>query len=281
MTRAATATRAHSAASAKPRPLPAGYLQRAQLPLASLVALLPLIILYEIGTRYFAFDPSHQVEQRIIAFTLLQRFFALFGATGQYLPAMAVVGILLTWHIARNDPWTVHPSTILGMILEGAAWGVPLLAIGTLIAHYLAHHHLPLSAYPVVSSVFPHPDRHLHALAAGSAPTALLVLSIGAGIYEELVFRLIGLTLLHVIFVDLLRFEKLWAYLYMVVISAVAFSLYHYLGAESFTWRSFAFRTIAGVYFAILFLTRGFGITALSHSSYDVIIVLLRLVTAS
>lgn len=198
----------------------------------------------------------------------MQRFFALFGATGQYLPAMAVVCILLTWHIARNDPWTVSPATLFGMLLEGAAWGVPLLAIGTITAHYLAHYHLPLFSPPIASSTF-------------HTPPALLVLSLGAGIYEELVFRLIGLTLLHVIFVDILRFQKIYAYLYMVVISAVAFSLYHYLGYESFTWRSFAFRAIAGVYFALLFVCRGFGITALSHASYDIIVVLLRFAVVS
>jgi hypothetical protein len=260
MTRIATAPRAESASPPRSRPLPPGYLQRAELPLASLVALLPLIILYEVGTRAFAFDPAHQVEQRIIAFTLMQRFFALFGATGQYLPPMAVVCILLTWHIARNDPWTVRPSTLFGMLLEGAAWGVPLLAIGTVTARYLSHYHLPL--------------------AASKTPTALLVLSLGAGIYEELVFRLIGLTLLHVVFVDILRFQKFYAYLYMVGISAVAFALYHYLGYEQFAWRSFAFRTLAGVFFAVLFVSRGFGITALSHASYDVIVVLLRFAAA-
>jgi len=247
----------HYDVPAQSRPLPAGYLRRAELPFASLAALLPLIILYELGTRHFAFDPTHHVEQRIIAFTLMQRFFALFGASGQYLPPMAVVCILLTWHIARNDPWKVKPTTVIGMLVEGVAWGMPLLAIGTLIARYIAHYHLPL--------------------AASRAPASLLVLSLGAGIYEELVFRLIGLTVLHVLFVDLLRFDKFWAYLYMVAISAIAFSLYHYLGYEQFSWRSFAFRTIAGVYFAGLFLARGFGITALSHSSYDITVVLLRL----
>src|SRR5262245_47613572 len=213
MTRAASAS--HTL-PARPRPLPKSYLQRAELPLASLAALLPLIILYELGTRYFTFDPAHQIEQRIIAFTLLQRFFELCGATGKYLPAMAVVCILLTWHIARNDPWKVRPSTLFGMLLEGAAWGVPLLALGTLTARFLSHPHLPLYAF----TPLPHHSTTPPLLAASHSPGSLLVLSLGAGIYEELVFRLIGLTLLHVLFVDILQFEKFWAYLYMVAISA-------------------------------------------------------------
>src|SRR3954447_11223374 len=71
--------------------LPASsYFRRSELPLTSLAFLLPLMILYELGTRAFTFDPVHQTEQRIIAFNLMQRFFLLFGATGRYMPAVAV-----------------------------------------------------------------------------------------------------------------------------------------------------------------------------------------------
>src|SRR6476620_9814971 len=98
MSRASSARYDDAPASAKP--LPAGYLRRSELPLASLVFLLPFIVLYELGTRQFASDPAHQTEQRIIAFNLMQQFFHLFGATGRYMPALAVVGILLGCHIA-------------------------------------------------------------------------------------------------------------------------------------------------------------------------------------
>jgi membrane protease YdiL (CAAX protease family) len=84
------------------------------------------------------------------------------------------------------------------------------------------------------------------------------------------------MTLLVLLFADLLRLPKLWSNLLMVSISAVLFSLYHYLGHEAFQWQSFAFRTVAGIYFAGLFLTRGFGITAGCHISYDILIVALQ-----
>lgn len=254
-----TRANASSPSKARTKDLPRTYLQRSELPLASLILLLPLIIIYELGTFSFTPDGVHQVEQRIIAFTLMQRFFEFFGATGKYLPALAIVGILLTWHIARNDPWRVSPTTLLGMFAEGVAWGLPLLALGTLCARYFAHHHFPLAG-----SV------------SASPSTSLFVLSIGAGIYEELVFRLIAMTCLHLLLVDLLKVQRLWAYLAMVVASSVAFAFYHYLGYEQFTWRSFAFRSVAGIYFGLLFLTRGFGVTSVSHASYDIIVVLLR-----
>lgn len=256
MSRAASAR--HSSAPVQAAPLPAGYLSRSTLPLASLVFLLPFIVLYEVGTRTYAFDALHHTEQRIIAFNLMLDFFRWFGATGRYMPALAVVGILLSCHIARRDPWKVMPGTLIGMAFEGMAWGLPLLAIGTFSARYLAHY-LPLMTG--------HGDWR-----------TLLVLSLGAGIYEELVFRLVLLTLLHILLIDLLRFPKRPAYLVMVFSSSFAFALYHYLGNEVFSWQSLVFRTLAGAYFAGLFLLRGFGVTAFSHSCYDITVISLRLV---
>ena len=61
----------------------------------------------------------------------------------------------------------------------------------------------------------------------------------------------------------------------IVLVPAILFSLYHYLGPEHFSLQSFVFRTLAGVYFGIVFLCRGFGITAGAHSAYDILIVLL------
>ena len=94
-----------------------------------------------------------------------------------------------------------------------------------------------------------------------------------------MVFRLVALTVLHMLFIDVLRMRKSAGYLLMVVISSLAFAFYHYLGAETFTWRSLVFRTGAGVYFAVVFLTRGFGVTAFSHSCYDIFVIYLRFAT--
>jgi hypothetical protein len=231
-----------------------GYFRRAELPLSSLAFLLPLIIFYELGTRYvFAAPVSHGTSgQRIIAFTLMQQFFNLFGATGRYLPALAVTGILLTWHIARHDPWEIDVLTLIGMTIESAILAIPLLALG-----YLAARYLPLAA-PVMNS------------------RGMLVLSVGAGVYEELIFRLTAFTLLNLLLIDVLKLPKWSGYLLIVLITSILFAAYHYLGNEAFNWRTFVFRTVAGAYFAGIFVWRGFGISAGCHTAYDVIIVCLR-----
>ncbi|MCC6580291.1 MAG: CPBP family intramembrane metalloprotease [Phycisphaeraceae bacterium] len=251
MTQAAAPSRAGVRGGAPIRGV-GGYLRRSALPLGSLLFLLPLIVLYEVGTRLYAFDPVHQTEQRIIAFNLLRDFFQLVGASGRYLPALAVVGILLSWHIARNDPWRFSPSTWGLMAAESFALAAPIMLLSVAAAHYV-----PLST------------------GAGADWRTLTVLSLGAGIYEELVFRLIGFTLLSLLLLDLLRLPRTLGLIAMIVVPAVLFSLYHYLGDETPALRSFLFRTLAGLYFGVIFATSGFGITAGSHAAYDILIVLM------
>jgi membrane protease YdiL (CAAX protease family) len=259
MSRAATAPRRPSQpvshASVR-KSLPGGYFEESAAPLTSLVFLAPLIVLYELGTRWYASDPVSHVEQRIIAFSLMQQFFAFFGATGKYMPAAAVVSILLGWHIVRNDSWVTHVGYLLTMILESTLYALPLRALALVFSHYL-----PL---------YPSPD---HA-------RALLVLSVGAGIYEEMLFRMMAFCAMHFLFLDIMKMEKVKAFLLMVLISSVAFSAYHYLGSEPFDWRSFVFRTLAGMYFAAIFIWRGFGITAGAHAAYDISTFALHLLAA-
>ena len=62
-----------------------------------------------------------------------------------------------------------------------------------------------------------------------------------------------------------------------VLMSSVIFSAAHYVGpaADQLTAFSFLFRTLAGVFFAALFVTRGFGITVGCHAAYDLLVGLL------
>jgi hypothetical protein len=95
-----------------------------------------------------------------------------------------------------------------------------------------------------------------------------LIVSAGAGLHEELFFRLGGVGL-----VGLLWLGKDWQkpslrLVALVCVSSVVFSLAHYLG-EPFALTSFVFRTVSGMLFATLFLTRGFAVAAWTHALYD------------
>lgn len=259
MTRAASAGRGKKSRVVSEPPLahrrlvPSNpYFNTSWLPWPSLVFLLPLMIFYELGTRLFAVDPVHHTQVRILAFDLIQNFFFFFGVTGRQIPPLAVIGILLAWHIARNDAWKFDINILPKMALESVLLGLPVILLSLLCAR-----HLPL-AYP-----------------AGRDWREMIVLSVGAGVYEELVFRLIAFTLLAILLLDVFKVRRSVAGPLIVLIPAILFSLYHYLGPEHFSWRSFVFRMLAGVYFGGIFLCRGFGVSAGSHAAYDVMIVLL------
>lgn len=243
MSRAVAASSSKASAPASSGPI-GTYLHQSELPFASLVFVLPFLVIYELSAHTLA-DPYSYPQ--LVAFRLLRDFFGLFGATGPYLPALAVVGILLAWHIARNDPWRVHTSTLLGMLLESILLAIPLIFICLAVASYL-----PL---------------------AGGDLQGKAIMSLGAGIYEELIFRLCAMTILHLALIDLLKLRRWAGALLIIAVPAVLFSLYHYLGDEQFALGSFAFRTVAGIYFGIIFLCRGFGITAGCHAAYDIWIV--------
>ncbi|HEY1686098.1 MAG TPA: CPBP family intramembrane glutamic endopeptidase [Tepidisphaeraceae bacterium] len=228
------------------------YFNKSWQPWPSLIFLLPLMVFYELGTRLFAVDPVHHTQVRILAFDLIQNFFFFFGVTGRQIPPLAVVGILLAWHIARNDSWKFDPGILFKMGLESILLGLPVILLSLLCAR-----HLPLA----------HP--------ASTNWREMLVLSVGAGVYEELVFRLIAFTLLAILLLDVMKVRRNVAGPLIVLIPAILFSLYHYLGPEHFSWRSFVFRMLAGAYFGAIFLCRGFGVTAGSHAAYDAMIVIL------
>ena len=113
---------------------------------------------------------------------------------------------------------------------------------------------------------------------------ASVVTGIGAGIYEELVFRLILICLLMLLFQDVLRFSHKNSIILSVLVSAGLFSAHHHIVLVNgqfalsavFNWTEFGFRTIAGVYFAVLFAIRGFGITAGTHAFYDIIATIIN-----
>ncbi len=228
------------------------YLEHSHRPLTSLVFVLPMIVIYEFSTNAWGGILGDRAPAPIIAFTLMQQFFGLFGATGRYLPAAAVFGMLLGWHVSKKYEWRVRIPYLFGMAFESLVLSVPLIALGSLLDFALS-------------------GRLLAGLSTNEPAHDLVAICLGAGLYEELVFRLLLMSVLSLIVRDTLGVGAKRSNLLVVVTAAVLFAGYHYLGAEQFHMRTFVFRTIAGVYFGALFSVRGFGVTAGSHAAYDLL----------
>jgi membrane protease YdiL (CAAX protease family) len=120
-------------------------------------------------------------------------------------------------------------------------------------------------------------------LAAGGtlqtmSPLTKLVASIGAGLYEEIVFRLILTSGLFALFARFLVVPKLGAMALAIVVSSAVFSFVHHLGpmGDPFTLSVFVFRFFAGVLLALIYSTRGFAVAVYTHAFYDVLVFFLR-----
>jgi membrane protease YdiL (CAAX protease family) len=91
------------------------------------------------------------------------------------------------------------------------------------------------------------------------------LIALQAGLYEELLFRLVLITGLHALFVDLMGLKRVPANIAVVLIAALGFALYHN------QLEGFLFFLLSGVYFGALFLWRGFGIVVVVHALYDLV----------
>src|SRR6266850_1621069 len=105
-----------------------------------------------------------------------------------------------------------------------------------------------------------------------------LMVSLGAGIYEELLFRVLLVGALAAAARALLGWRPLTAGIAATIAGAAIFSAFHYIGPYGDRWElySFAFRMVAGLFFSGLYLARGFGITAWTHALYDVLLLLMQ-----
>jgi len=102
---------------------------------------------------------------------------------------------------------------------------------------------------------------------------AKLTSAVGAGIYEELLFRFILVSLILLIFEKLAGGKKLVYTVLAVAISALFFSGFHYIGwREAFAFDSFVYRFYAGVILGTLFVVRGIGVASYTHAIYNLML---------
>lgn len=222
-------------------------------PLQCLVFLLPMILAYEVGMILLHGRLPEDQWPTLAAQQILKWFFSLFGASGVYFPGAALIAVLLCWHIVSRQPWRISAPPLVGMAGESVLLAIPLLML---------NRWLPVLRSAVNLSGADH-----------IAGTDNLLLSVGAGLYEELVFRLIIISLVMLLLKDIIRVREVWGVAIAVVVSSFLFAAHHYqpVGADEWRLPEFVFRTAAGAYLAAVFVVRGFGLAVGCHIIYDVI----------
>ena len=221
-------------------------------PLPSLIVLSPLLAFYAFGLIWARPDLAVRAD------ILVRQAIAPLGLTGVLAPTWLVIGVLLAWHLVRRDPWRVSGKVLGLMAAETALLTVPLFAI-------LAASSVILHGYFSLELAAPRPP--------ATAWLAVAMTSIGAGIYEELLFRLVLVGGPLWIARQIFRWESSGFTVAVVLVAAAIFSGAHTLdNPRWFVWDLFLFRTTAGAYLGYVFARRGFGIAVGAHIVFDLIV---------
>jgi len=241
------------------------YWNLSRSPRYSLTFALPLLAMYEVLA--LAVNQGEGLGIRNGADVLLRTVAAtIFGAWGPPLFGAAVALILLALAVrdSRRSGAGIRPRFYVLMLLESA---VLALAFGVIVGLITAQ---LLNAFPLAIG-------QAKDAAATSWPVMLMV-SLGAGVYEELVFRVLLVSGLLFVARTLFGWGNAAATTFAVIAGALVFSAFHYIGAygDPLELPSFMFRTVAGLAFSGLYVTSGFGITAWTHALYDVFLLVAR-----
>lgn len=226
-------------------PPPGGYFHWSRDAAVGLFAILPLWLVYE-GARLWL-SPSERNGAEVLLLQQLNRL----GPHGHLGVSVAFCLLLATAArslVRRRVPWMRVAAVIA---LEGCMYA---LLLGPLASAMAA------SATRVLAAADP------------STLAVNLVGSLGAGIFEELVFRLGLMSLLAWLGMQALRAWALPAWIagvVAVVASAVAFSWFHHACGQPYDRHVFLYRAMAGILLGALMWFRGIGVCVYTHTTYD------------
>lgn len=236
------------------------YWQDSRKPRYSLLVALPLFILYQVLA---ALEPATRSGAlRNGADVILESAFArVAGPRGPllFLVVLVVIGLWLVVRDYRASGGDLRFGVLLLMLGEATFLA---LAFGLVVSTLTSQVVRP-------TAMLPQDIAHL-------GLRTRLMLSLGAGLYEELLFRVLLVGSIAWVGQRVLGWRPLVAGLWAVLIGATVFSAFHYIGpyGDRLTTYSFVFRAIAGIAFSALYLLRGFGITAWTHALYDAFLLL-------
>jgi hypothetical protein len=239
------------------------YWRVARAPRYSLTFALPLLVAYEVLA--FSLSGDEVIGVRNGADVLLKSLFlALGGRDGLIVFGALLVGggAWIVWKDYRRSR-NLDPRVFGLMATESVVYALAFGMVTSTLTGLL----LPGLATVGAASL------SFGSVATWSLPTQLMI-SLGAGIYEELLFRVMLVSALAWLARNGFGWSNRASGVFAVVAGALIFSAFHYIGpyGDRLELGSFTFRAVAGLLFSGLYLLRSFGVTAWTHALYDVLL---------
>lgn len=227
-----------------------GYLQNVKNPGVSLVLSLPLLVAYELGLLLVGWNALNGAD----FFT--QALITELGKGGFALFNLGIIAVFVGGAAWLRRSGAFQPQYFFPLLIES---GIYAVSMGSIILFIMEEAHL-LGGAGIQEYGF----------------LTKLVLSAGAGLHEELVFRLGLIPLLIWVWARVPSIGgDVSALPFALIASSVLFSLAHF-AVEAFEWFPFWYRTFAGLFFGLLFWIRGFAVACYTHFLYDVYVLFLN-----
>ena len=226
-------------------------------PLYSFIFTLPLLLVYEIGLFVIASNDLPLLRNG--ADVLMRQFLEVFGVVGTYgFGGTFLIGFMIAFLRQKKELEASHikGEYLLTMFFESLGWAFILIIVMIRAPEYLM-------------------------LSKDERLLQQVVLAVGAGIYEEFVFRVILITGFAYVLGLIFKWGSIGKHIGSVLMSAVLFSAFHFAGpfGEDPSFYLFFVRLIAGIFLGVVYTLRGFGIAAYTHTIYD-LFVLVRFTTS-
>lgn len=244
------------------------YWRASRAPRYSVLFALPLFLLYEALAAALSGSPGVAHVRNAADVALKTPFLLFSGARGSlaFFATVIAVSVYLVARDLQRSRERLSPRTFALMLGESAVLALLLgVVVGTLTQRLLAGLSIAAAQSGGGGSL------------ASMGMSTRLMLALGAGLYEELLFRVLLVGGLAAGLRWLLSGQPLGAGIAAALVGALVFSAFHYVGdyGDKLELASFTYRAIAGLAFSGLYLLRGFGITAWTHALYDVYVMLL------
>ena len=246
-----------------------GYFHRANL-LTSLVLIFPLFLFYQLAVVELP-DVGNGAD---LISGLIARLSRSAGVNRLVLDLALLVLFLLALLVMRKRQ-QFDTRLFVPVVIESAIYA---LLMGSVITY-------------VMNLLGISPQLAIHALANALIPFAAttaetvkqagvlsrIAMSLGAGVNEELVFRLAMIPPLTWLLHEAMSIRRGISLALAFVISSLLFSAaHHVIGGEPWHLAPFVYRFFCGIIFALLFQFRGLAVAVYTHALYDVYVMLFR-----
>jgi len=219
----------------------------------SFLIIAPLVILYEFFGYINNFNSPLIIRNG--ADIYIKNFFQFFGYYSDIIYTFFLIFFLLFIFIRNKNLFlssSINLVFLFGMIIESCIHSISLLG-----------------AMSISSSVL---------LMAGQTSYSIfenIYLSIGAGVWEEILFRYTLVSISIIMLSKVFNINFFGNYITAILISSSIFSWYHFMGpfGDSINFDIFMYRFIAGIILSLIFIFRGIGIAIYTHTIYDLYLV--------